>query len=100
MKKKTLPTLAAAVLLAASPAVLNAQQQAQAEQPMSFFITSVGVGDGANMGGLEGADAHCDRSGPRGGRHRRCVARLPEHYGRRRPGRCQRARPDRRRPLA
>ena len=25
----------------------------------SFFITSVGVGDGANLGGLDGADAHC-----------------------------------------
>jgi hypothetical protein len=26
---------------------------------MSFFVTSVGLGDGANLGGLEGADAHC-----------------------------------------
>ncbi len=26
---------------------------------MSFFITSSGPGDGANLGGLEGADAHC-----------------------------------------
>ena len=26
---------------------------------MSFFITSVGLGDGANLGGLAGADAHC-----------------------------------------
>ncbi|MCY4601660.1 MAG: lectin [Acidobacteria bacterium] len=26
---------------------------------MSFFITSEGLGDGANLGGLEGADAHC-----------------------------------------
>ena len=26
---------------------------------MSFFITSAGPGDGANLGGLEGADAHC-----------------------------------------
>src|SRR5688572_3183929 len=29
------------------------------QQPMGFFITSVGVGDGANLGGLEGADRHC-----------------------------------------
>lgn len=29
--------------------------------PMSFFITSVGLGDGGNLGGLEGADAHCQR---------------------------------------
>ena len=26
---------------------------------MSFFITSVGSGDGANLGGLAGADKHC-----------------------------------------
>jgi hypothetical protein len=26
---------------------------------MSFFVTSVGSGDGANLGGLAGADAHC-----------------------------------------
>ena len=28
--------------------------------PIGFFITSVGLGDGANLGGLEGADAHCE----------------------------------------
>lgn len=26
---------------------------------MGFFITSVGLGNGADLGGLEGADAHC-----------------------------------------
>lgn len=26
---------------------------------MTFFLTSAGPGDGANLGGLEGADAHC-----------------------------------------
>jgi hypothetical protein len=26
---------------------------------MGFFVTSVGMGDGANLGGLEGADRHC-----------------------------------------
>ena len=30
-----------------------------AKQPMSFFVTSVGIGNGANLGGLAGADAHC-----------------------------------------
>lgn len=29
------------------------------DNPMTFFITSVGSGDGANLGGIEGADAHC-----------------------------------------
>lgn len=26
---------------------------------MSFFVTSVGSGKGANLGGIRGADAHC-----------------------------------------
>jgi hypothetical protein len=33
--------------------------QRGAPQPMGFFITSVGLGKGANLGGLAGADAHC-----------------------------------------
>ncbi len=37
----------------------RAQAAQQPTQPMSFFITSRGVGDGANLGGLEGADRHC-----------------------------------------
>ena len=31
------------------------------DKPMSFFVTSVGKGDGANLGGLAGADAHCQQ---------------------------------------
>jgi hypothetical protein len=29
--------------------------------PMGFFVTSVGVGNGADLGGLAGADAHCQK---------------------------------------
>ena len=29
------------------------------QNPMTFFVTSVGKGNGADLGGLEGADAHC-----------------------------------------
>jgi hypothetical protein len=29
------------------------------DNQMSLFITSAGIGDGANLGGLAGADAHC-----------------------------------------
>ena len=39
--------------------VAHAQNPAPAQQPMTFFITSAGKGDGANLGGLAGADAHC-----------------------------------------
>jgi hypothetical protein len=35
---------------------------------MSFFVTSVGSGDGANYGGLAGADAHCLRLATAAGR--------------------------------
>jgi hypothetical protein len=44
--------IALLALLIASP--LMAQQNT-----MSFFITSAGPGDGAKLGGLAGADAHC-----------------------------------------
>jgi len=45
------------VALAASSSVL-AQN---ADESMSFFLTSEGPGNGADLGGLAGADAHCER---------------------------------------
>src|ERR687895_457212 len=46
-------------LLVAGGSELQAQAQQQPQQPMGFFVTSVGLGDGANLGGLAGADRHC-----------------------------------------
>jgi hypothetical protein len=43
---------AALIATAAVPAGADATS-------MSFFVTSTGMGDGANLGGLDGADAHC-----------------------------------------
>ena len=43
------------LLLMSSPLV------AAEDHPMGFFITSVGMGQGANLGGLEGADAYCTK---------------------------------------
>lgn len=51
MKAIRTAMIAAAVLIPA--AVAGAQSRP------SFFITSVGSGDGAALGGLEGADRHC-----------------------------------------
>jgi hypothetical protein len=40
-----------------------AASAAQAQQPsaMTFFVTSAGPGKGADLGGLEGADRHCQQ---------------------------------------
>ncbi len=40
----------------------------QPPQPMTFFVTSVSKGDGANYGGLAGADAHCQQLAAAAGR--------------------------------
>ena len=50
--------LVTAAVACAAFAALAAPAVAQ-NADMSFFITSVGPGDGANLGGLAGADAHC-----------------------------------------
>ena len=50
-----LPMLAVFLVMSGNS---NFAQQADPE-PMTFFVTSVGLGDGANLGGLQGADAHC-----------------------------------------
>jgi hypothetical protein len=52
-----LSILASAALLSLS---LGASTQAQ-QGGMSFFVTSAGSGKGADLGGLAGADAHCQR---------------------------------------
>ena len=44
---------------AQQPAPAGAPPAPQPQGPMSFFVTSVGKGDGANLGGIAGADAHC-----------------------------------------
>ena len=49
-------TLMAATLFAQAP-----PQQKQPPAPMTFFLTSAGPGSGANLGGLAGADAHCQK---------------------------------------
>jgi hypothetical protein len=55
MKSIILAAAAAATLAIAAPAL------AQDTANMSFFVTSAGPGDGANLGGLAGADAHCQQ---------------------------------------
>src|SRR5688500_3590599 len=62
---KIVPGVVVAVTLCVSPLEAQqpgaAQQPQQPQQPMGFFVTSAGPGDGGNLGGLAGADAHCQR---------------------------------------
>jgi hypothetical protein len=51
--------LGMAALLISATATAAAPANTASVQSMGFFITSVGKGDGANLGGLAGADAHC-----------------------------------------
>lgn len=48
------------ITIAAAAALLAACASAPSN-PMSFFVTSVGSGKGADLGGLAGADAHCEK---------------------------------------
>ena len=48
-----------AVSVLAGALFLGIQPGPAQDNPMSFFLTSVGSGNGADLGGLEGADRHC-----------------------------------------
>jgi hypothetical protein len=65
-------TIAAApgsyLLIAQQPPAAAGQKPPAPPQPMTFFVTSVGKGDGANLGGLAGADAHCQALAKAAGR--------------------------------
>jgi hypothetical protein len=61
MKSATRFGLVVSAVLFSGPSWLAAQAQQQPPQSpnMTFFVTSVGPGKGADLGGLEGADRHC-----------------------------------------
>ncbi len=55
-KRVIVPMLASVALLALGA---SAAVQAQQATTTTFFLTSVGSGKGADLGGLQGADRHC-----------------------------------------
>ena len=60
MKQTFALAVTAAAVVAMGAHLVRAEAGAEQASPqMSFFITSVGSGNGANLGGLAGADAHC-----------------------------------------
>ena len=58
MTKPIIYLTALMLSLVVSPAV-KAQHGLEGGTPMTFFVTSESIGDGGNLGGLDGADAHC-----------------------------------------
>src|SRR5688572_24794290 len=52
---------AACVWISSDGNALRARQAAASPASMTFFVTSVGRGFGGNLGGLTGADNHCQR---------------------------------------
>jgi len=57
MRRSQLGSTIALLVFSTSAAI--AQQNQAPPQPMSFFVTSTGPGKGADLGGLAGADRHC-----------------------------------------
>jgi hypothetical protein len=56
-----LPLMAGSIfaLAAQAPGGVPPRPQPPPRMPMSFFTTSVGLGKGGDLGGIAGADAHC-----------------------------------------
>ncbi|WP_423228597.1 hypothetical protein [Pseudaquabacterium inlustre] len=75
-------SLSLAAVLAVAGA-LAACATAPATGPMGFFITSAGPGQGGNLGGLAGADAHCQKlaaAAGAGGRTWRAYLSVPPTF--------------------
>ena len=59
--KSVVISIVSLALSALTPCVVIAQHGMPGGTPMTFFVTSEPIGDGGNLGGLAGADAHCQR---------------------------------------
>jgi len=67
LKGLQMPTPRILALTVTAVALLAACATTPPRGPMSFFITSAGIGKGADLGGLAGADAHCQKLGAAAG---------------------------------
>ncbi|WP_448207874.1 hypothetical protein [Azospirillum sp. sgz302134] len=64
MNRMTMNRILGAAVLAVGAGFLSTgavAQQAGGSSAMTFFVTSTGLGKGADLGGLAGADQHCQR---------------------------------------
>ena len=55
------------IAIATATLALTACASFEGTGPMGFFVTSAGSGKGADLGGLAGADAHCQKLAAAGG---------------------------------
>ncbi len=65
--KRSARLLALSLSATAAVALLTSCATTPSSGPMGFFVTSAGPGNGANLGGLAGADAHCQKLAASGG---------------------------------
>ena len=64
MSKTNCFAMVASVAVVSLGSVTSYAQQPPPQSPdMTFFVTSTGPGKGADLGGLEGADRHCQTLG-------------------------------------
>src|ERR1041384_341921 len=61
MSKRHYVLGAMTLCLLGSLVIVSGQAPKAPPQPMGFFVTSVGAGKGADLGGLTGADQHCQK---------------------------------------
>lgn len=57
--RSTASAVLAALVMLTAASTASAQAPTAPAPPMGFFVTSRGMGNGANLGGLAGADKHC-----------------------------------------
>jgi hypothetical protein len=69
------------VLVAGSISLVGQGSGFKAAASMNFFVTSKGLGDGANLGGIAGADYHCQQLAAAAGSQRTFYAYLSTRPG-------------------
>ena len=84
MNRRTVTSMLPALLTCVLTSGACRREPALNPGAMSFFITSAGSGDGGNLGGIEGADAHCQAlaaAAGAGGRQWRAYLSAPATAG-------------------
>src|SRR5918999_1214300 len=73
--------LVVSLVLACGAGIAGQTTSFKASPMMNFFVTSKGLGDGANLGGIAGADYHCQQLAAAAGSQRTFYAYLSNRPG-------------------